>query len=64
MLALTGRINWPGFIDVFSKLNYKGVFLLEPEMSASPHDRVEDFLAAAYAGGKEILIRAGLAEPG
>lgn len=62
MLALTGRIDWPGFIDVFSKLNYKGVFLLEPEMFASPQDRVEDFLAAAFAGGREIMLRAGLAE--
>lgn len=64
MLALTGRLDWPGFIDVFSKLNFKGVFLLEPEMSASPQARVEDFLAEAYAGGREIMTRAGLAEAG
>jgi sugar phosphate isomerase/epimerase len=55
LLPFEGKIDWQDFSRVFKKTDYKGIFLLEPEMRLSAFKQPAVFLKEALARAKRIL---------
>ncbi len=57
LLPFEGKIDWAEFSRIFKKINYNGVFLLEPEMRRSGFKEPSVFLAEAYARAQRIIVQ-------
>lgn len=55
LLPFEGKIDWAEFSRIFKKINYTGVFLLEPEMRLSGFKEPSVFLKEAYARAQRLL---------
>lgn len=55
LLPFEGKIDWQEFARIFKKINYTGVFLLEPEMRLSGFKEPSVFLKEAYARAQKLL---------
>jgi len=59
ILPYEGRIDWGKFCEIFARIDYAGVFLLEVEMRESVFKDPDEFLRQAYTRGKKLLDLAG-----
>jgi sugar phosphate isomerase/epimerase len=55
MLPYEGSFPWPAFCRVFSKIHFRGVFLLEVEMRESVFDSPSEFLQEAFTRGQRLI---------
>jgi len=55
LLPFEGKIDWAEFARIFKKINYAGVFMLEPEMRLSRFKEPTVFLKEAYDRAQKLL---------
>ncbi|MBE0432689.1 sugar phosphate isomerase/epimerase [candidate division WOR-3 bacterium] len=55
LLPFEGSYDWPGFYTLFSRIPFRGIFLLEVEMRESMFKQPEVFLREAFTRGERIL---------
>jgi len=55
MLPYEGSFPWPAFCQTFSRINFRGIFLLEVEMRESAFVSPSEFLQEAFIRGQRLL---------
>jgi sugar phosphate isomerase/epimerase len=56
LLPFEGTYPWERFCDLFSKIDFQGIFLLEVEMRESAFKEPRSFLKEAYLRGKRLMV--------
>jgi len=56
LLPFEGTYSWKRFCDLFSKIDFQGIFLLEVEMRESAFKEPRSFLKEAYLRGKRLMV--------